>query len=108
MADDQYRPTNSANESISGRKNIAKVLGVKLLLSPKTYRSRNFLIMLAPILKNGENKKGAGSLSSKSSNYQPVVWRTGTGAGSTGFFYRALPVHGRIKEALSPFSQRPF
>ena len=88
MADDQYRPTNSANESISGRKNIAKVLGVKLLLSPKMYRSRDFLIMLAPILKKGENKKGAENLSSKSSNHQPVIWCVRKDAALTGFFYR--------------------
>ena len=87
-ADDQYGPTNSANESISGRKNIAKVLGVKLLLSPKMYRSRDFLIMLAPILKKGENKKGAEDLSSKSSNHQTVIWRVRKDAALTGFFYR--------------------
>ena len=96
-ADDQYGPTNSANESISGRKNIAKVLGVKLLLSPKMYRSRDFLIMLAPILKKGENKKGAENLSSKSSNHQPVIWCVRKTQHWPAFSIEPIPAHSRSK-----------
>ena len=59
-ADALCEAVNSASEDMSGRKNITKVLGVELLLSPKKYRRRDCLIMLVPILKNAKTKRAPG------------------------------------------------
>jgi len=62
-----------------------------------------------PIPKNSQNKKGAGNLSVKSSNHQPVVWRAQKKAQYRPAFSFAAPRQAVSESsATTTFSKRPF